>query len=93
MTTKEQLKAILKTEKEQLIARQKAKLAKFSKSAQKQQTRKKIILGAVVLKLVTANNKNFTEYLKTHLSHLSNSEKELFPEIFNGVVETETVNS
>lgn len=93
MTTKDELKAKLDLEKKQLLARQKAKLAEFDKSAQKKQTRKKIILSSVVLKLISANNKSFVEYLRKNLSSLKANEKELFPEIFNIVAESETTNN
>jgi hypothetical protein len=105
MTTKDELKAKLAKEKKQLLERQKDKLAKFDKSVRKSQNRKKIILGAVVLKLIAiASHKNLANYLKTHLNHLSAAEKELFPELFTNAVEsnatentesdtTETVNN
>jgi hypothetical protein len=93
MTTKDELKAKLELEKKQLAERQKTKLAKFDKSARKIQTRKKIILGSIVLKLISTGNKNFVEYLRKNLSSLKTNEKELFPEIFNIVVESETTNN
>jgi hypothetical protein len=93
MTTKDELRVKLELEKKQLAERQKAKLAKFDKSARKIQTRKKIILGSIVLKLISTDNKNFVEYLRKNLSSLKANEKELFPEIFKIVPESETTNN
>lgn len=77
-----ELKAKFAEEKKQLIARQKAEKAKFSKAASKQLNRKKIILGSVMLKRIEANAKNVVEFAKAQLSTLSDKDKALFPELF-----------
>jgi hypothetical protein len=81
-TNNETLKAKFAEEKKQLLARQKAEKAKFSKAASKQLNRKKIILGSVILKRIEANAKNVVEFAKAQLSTLSDKDKALFPELF-----------
>lgn len=84
MTTDvEALKEKFAEEKKQLIERQKAEKAKFSKAASKQLNRKKIILGSILLKHVAGKSKNVTEFLRGQLSTLNEKDKALFPELFS----------
>jgi hypothetical protein len=82
MTTKAELKAQLELEKKQLRERQKTKIALFDKSVQRTQTRKKIILGAVMLKSIEGKAKNVIEFAKIQLANLKEKDKALFPELF-----------
>ena len=81
-TNNEALKVKFAEEKKQLLARQKAEKAKFSKAASKQLNRKKIILGSVMLKRIEANSKGVIDFSRTLLSTLSDKDKALFPELF-----------
>lgn len=82
-TDAEALKEKFAEEKRQLIERQKAEKAKFSKAASKQLNRKKIILGSILLKHVAGKSKNVTEFLRGQLSILNEKDKALFPELFS----------
>jgi len=75
MTTKAELKAKLELEKKQLRERQKTKIALFDKSVRRTQTRKKIILGAIMLKSIE-------EFAIIQLANLKDKDKALFPELF-----------
>lgn len=76
------IKAKYAEERKQLLARQKAEIAKFTKSERKHENRRKVIIGSALLKTVNGKSKNVIEFLRAQLMTLAEKDKALYPELF-----------